>query len=179
MWYLQKWVLNWFKILRLIRKKRNDALHPLYRLGDVATTPAQAAGRTRGARALLSQGWLKIKVVLVLGLTALVVIYHASPKYWYLANIYLLYFASFSMKSCVWIYCPKVSYFGSLVLGRYRSALLRITMHFHPLRTILCNTANNTMTLLLGLAHLPHKTWAKEQSGCWSIDLNYLLSLLQ
>lgn len=52
-------------------------------------------------------------------------------------------------------------------------------MHFHPFRTILCNTANDTMTLLLGLAHLPHKTWVREQSGCWSIDLNYLLSLLQ
>lgn len=144
------------------------------------TTPAHTAGMTRGARALLSQGWLKSKVILVLGFTALVVIYHSSPKHQRLANIYLLYFASFSMKSCFgWIYYLKASHFGSSVLGRYRNALLSITVHFHSLRTILCNTAKDTKTLLLGLAHFPHKTWAREQPGCWSIDLNYLLSLLQ
>lgn len=144
------------------------------------TTPAHTAGMTRGARALSSQGWLKSKVILVLGFTALVVIYHCSPKHRCLANIYLLYFSSFSMKSCFgWIYWPKASNFCSLVLGRYRNALLSITVHFHSLRTILCNTAKDTMTLLLGLAHLPHKTWAREQSRCWSIDLNYLLSLLK
>lgn len=97
------------------------------------TTPAHRAGMTRGARSLLSLGWLKGKVILILGLTALVVKYHTSLKYQCLANIYLLYFASFSMKSC-WICCPKVSHLGSLVLGRHRSALLSMTVHFYPLR---------------------------------------------
>lgn len=83
------------------------------------TIPAHTAGMTKSVMALLSQGWLKSKGILDLGFTALVVIYHTSPKYQCLANIYFLYFASFSMKSCFgWIYCPKVSHLGSLVLGR-------------------------------------------------------------
>lgn len=122
----QKWSLSWFKILRMISRKRNDVLHPLYRLGDVAWLhPSTHSCMTKAARALLSQGGLKSKVILVLGFTALIVIYHASLQYQCLANIYLLYFASFSMKSYFgWIYWPKASHVGSLVLSRHRSALL-------------------------------------------------------
>lgn len=62
----------------------------------------------------LSQTWLKSKAVLVLGLTTLVMTYHSSPQHQCLANIYLLYFANFSRKSCSgWIYRPKASHFSS------------------------------------------------------------------
>lgn len=76
------------------------------------------AGKKKGARMLLYQGLLKSQAVLVLGLITLVIIYHSSPKYQGLANIYLLYFAYFSMKSCSWIYYPKASHFGSPGTGQ-------------------------------------------------------------
>jgi len=116
----QKRCLNWVKILRMSSEKWTAILHPLYELGNVAWHhPANTAGKKRGARTLLSQGWLRSKAVLVLDFTTSVITYHSSPKHQCLENIYLLYFAYFSRRSCSGcIYCPKASHFGSPGTGQ-------------------------------------------------------------
>lgn len=100
---------------------------------------------------------------------------NSSPKYQCLANIYLLYSAYFSIKSCGWIYCSKFN-LVLLTLGRYRSALFSITVHFHPPRTFLCNTATDDITSALRLAHLSHQEISQIAGHILDIAcLNYLL----